>query len=152
MASFTHQDFEAVTFHKRGVRGAGQSSKSHKAQAARQGNLTTEKKYGAGGNTAKLAAGGGKNLTKLDADTETLKHAKVSMGFRQALQAARVAKKMTQKELATAINMKPQIVQEYESGKAIPNPQLISKMERALGCKLPRDKKRKVPKKAQAKA
>ena len=55
---------------------------------------------------------------------------------------------MTQKDLATAINMKPQIVQQYEQGKAIPNGQLIGKMERALGIKLPRDKKRKVPKNA----
>ena len=38
---------------------------------------------------------------------------------------------MTQKELATAINEKPQIVGEYESGKAVPNPQIISKLERA---------------------
>ena len=32
-----------------------------------------------------------------------------------------------------AINEKPSIINEYESGKAIPNGQLISKMERALG-------------------
>lgn len=34
------------------------------------------------------------------------------------------------------INEKPQIIQEYESGKAIPNQQIISKLERALGAKL----------------
>lgn len=51
---------------------------------------------------------------------------------------ARTAKKLTQKELATAINEKPQVVAEYESGKAIPNPQIISKLERSLGVKLPR--------------
>lgn len=45
---------------------------------------------------------------------------------------------MTQKELATAINEKPQVVAEYESGKAIPNPQIISRIERKLGVKLPR--------------
>ena len=28
--------------------------------------------------------------------------------------------------------------QEYEAGKAVPNNGLIAKMERALGCKLPR--------------
>lgn len=31
------------------------------------------------------------------------------------------------------INEKPQIIQEYESGKAIPNPQVLSKLSRALG-------------------
>jgi ribosome-binding protein aMBF1 (putative translation factor) len=58
---------------------------------------------------------------------------------------ARTAKKMTQKDLGTAINEKPQVVAEYESGKAIPNPQIISKLERALGTKLPRPGKSKPP-------
>lgn len=41
-----------------------------------------------------------------------------------------------------SINEKPQIVGEYESGKAIPNPQIISKLERALGVRLPRPGKK----------
>lgn len=44
--------------------------------------------------------------------------------------------------LPQAINEKPQVVGEYESGKAIPNPQLISKLERALGVRLPRAAKK----------
>lgn len=63
---------------------------------------------------------------------------------------ARSAKKMTQKELATAINEKPQVVAEYESGKAIPNPQIITKLERKLGVKLPRPGKSKAPPKNNA--
>lgn len=43
---------------------------------------------------------------------------------------------MTQKELATKANEKPQVVNEYESGKAVPNQAVISKLERALGVKL----------------
>jgi len=38
--------------------------------------------------------------------------------------------------------MQPQIIQEYESGKAIPNNQVIAKIERALGVKLPRAAKK----------
>lgn len=52
---------------------------------------------------------------------------------------------MTQKELGTSINEKPQIVAEYESGKAIPNPAIIAKLERSLGVKLPRPGKSKAP-------
>lgn len=59
---------------------------------------------------------------------------------------ARMAKKMNQKELATAINEKPQVLAQYESGKAIPNPQIISKLERKLGTKLPRPGKSKLAK------
>jgi transcriptional regulator with XRE-family HTH domain len=40
---------------------------------------------------------------------------------------------MSQKDLATKICEKPQIVTEYEQGKAIPNQQILAKMERALG-------------------
>jgi len=63
---------------------------------------------------------------------------------------ARTAKKLSQKELATAINEKPQVVAEYESGKAVPNPQIIGKLERKLGVKLPRPGKSKAPAKAGA--
>lgn len=34
------------------------------------------------------------------------------------------------------MNEKPQIIQEYESGKAIPNPQILGKMSRVLGVPL----------------
>mgnify|MGYP002857075393 CR=1 FL=1 len=36
----------------------------------------------------------------------------------------RLAKKLTQAQLAQQINERPQVVQEYESGKAIPNQQI----------------------------
>ena len=34
------------------------------------------------------------------------------------------------------INEKPSVINEYESGKAIPNPQVISKLSRVLGVQL----------------
>lgn len=78
------------------------------------------------------------NMRKLEEDTETFKHNVVDRNLSQALIKARTEKKMTQKALATSINEKPQVIAEYESGKAIPNGQIISKLERALGAKLPR--------------
>lgn len=54
---------------------------------------------------------------------------------------ARQAKGMTQKDLAIRISEKVGVVNDYESGKAVPNPNIISKMERALGCRL-RDPKK----------
>ena len=38
--------------------------------------------------------------------------------------------------MATKICEKPQIVNEYESGKAVPNQAILAKMERALEMKL----------------
>jgi putative transcription factor len=39
------------------------------------------------------------------------------------------------------INEKPQIIQDYESGKAIPNPQVLSKLSRVLGTTLRKNPK-----------
>ena len=105
-------------------------------------------RYGAGGN-ASAHSGGVMSARKLE-ETDVLKHAKVDKSLSKAIMQARTAKKMTQKELATAINEKPQVVGEYESGKAIPNPQIISKLERKLGCKLPRPGKKAAAKKTGA--
>ncbi|RHN50447.1 putative transcription factor Lambda-DB family [Medicago truncatula] len=49
----------------------------------------------------------------------------------------RMDKKLTQAQLAQIISEKPQVIQEYESGKAIPNQMIIGKLERVLGAKLP---------------
>jgi len=52
------------------------------------------------------------------------------------MQQARVAKEWTQADLARQINEKQQVINEYEQGKAIPNQQVLAKLERALGVKL----------------
>eukprot|EP00878_Enallax_costatus_P046970 GHUV01057310.1.p1 GENE.GHUV01057310.1~~GHUV01057310.1.p1 ORF type:complete len:108 (-),score=15.90 GHUV01057310.1:139-462(-) len=43
--------------------------------------------------------------------------------------------------LLQLINEKPQTIQEYESGKAIPNPQILSKLSRVLGVTLRKNPK-----------
>ena len=52
------------------------------------------------------------------------------------IQQGRNAKGMTQKELSTKINEKPQVINEYESGKCIPDNAVLGKIERAIGIKL----------------
>ena len=52
------------------------------------------------------------------------------------MQDARMALKLSQKDVAQKINEKPSVLQDYESGKAIPNPQILGKLERVLGVKL----------------
>lgn len=49
---------------------------------------------------------------------------------------ARLDLKLSQKDVAQKINEKPSILQDYESGRAIPNPQILGKLERVLGVKL----------------
>jgi putative transcription factor len=55
---------------------------------------------------------------------------------RQAMQTARMELKLSQKDVAQKINEKPSVLQDYEAGKAIPNAQILSKLERVLGVKL----------------
>lgn len=50
--------------------------------------------------------------------------------------AARAELKLTQKDLAQKVNEKPSVMQEYESGKAIPSVQILGKLERILGVRL----------------
>ncbi|RCN45449.1 DNA-binding helix-turn-helix protein [Ancylostoma caninum] len=95
--------------------------------------VATEKKMMAGGNRQHTA---NKNTLRLDEETEELHHERVSLSLGKAMQQARQAKEWTQKDLSTAINEKPQVVAEYENGKAVPNQQILQKMERALGVKL----------------
>lgn len=45
-------------------------------------------------------------------------------------------KGLTQKDVAQKINEKPSVLQDYEAGKAVPNPQILGKLERVIGVKL----------------
>jgi putative transcription factor len=72
----------------------------------------------------------------LDRETEELHHETVDKAVSRVMQQARIAKEWTQADLARNINEKQQVINEYEQGKAIPNQQVLSKIERALGVKL----------------
>uniref|UniRef100_A0A6T7MXR2 HTH cro/C1-type domain-containing protein n=2 Tax=Geminigeraceae TaxID=589343 RepID=A0A6T7MXR2_9CRYP len=94
------------------------------------------------GGTSKLTAAG-VDIRKLEADDDDapMKLPTASLDLRLAIQQARNAKGLSQKDFASKMMVPPKTVQDYESGKAIPNNQLIAKMEKVLGCKLPRASK-----------
>eukprot|EP00802_Teleaulax_amphioxeia_P029859 Tamp_32142.p1 GENE.Tamp_32142~~Tamp_32142.p1 ORF type:complete len:182 (-),score=41.67 Tamp_32142:129-596(-) len=60
---------------------------------------------------------------------------------KQAIVKARSAKKMTQKQLAQAMNEQASVIQKYEQGRQVPTNAELAKMEKILGTKLPRIKK-----------
>lgn len=68
-------------------------------------------------------------------DEET-KIEKVSMTLSKQIQQARMKLNLTQKQLAQKINVKPDIVNSYENGKAMPDNNILQKLRKALGCKL----------------
>lgn len=75
-------------------------------------------------------------IAKLDRENEVAPPPKVSLSVGKAIQNARNEKQLSQKDVAQKINEKPSVLQDYESGKAIPNPQILGKLERVLGVKL----------------
>ncbi|RWR86469.1 Helix-turn-helix type 3 [Cinnamomum micranthum f. kanehirae] len=158
------QDWEPVVIRKKAPTSAAKKDEKAVNAARRSGaEIETVRKSAAGTNkaassstslnTRKLddetenlapAAGTNKaassstslNTRKLDDETENLAHDRVPTELRKNIQQARMDKKLTQSQLGQLINEKPQVIQEYESGKAIPNQQIITKLERVLGVKL----------------
>ena len=66
---------------------------------------------------------------------------KISSTNIKLIQEGRKLKKMNQKDLASAINKDVKIIKLYESGKAVPDTQIMSKIEKVLGIKLNKKKK-----------
>ncbi|KAG7452878.1 MBF1-domain-containing protein [Guyanagaster necrorhizus] len=95
----------------------------------------TDKKITAGGNKAHQGTDH-QRIAKLDRENEVAPPSKVAPSVGRAMQTARMDLKLSQKDVAQKINEKPSVLQDYESGKAIPNPQILGKLERALGVKL----------------
>ena len=73
---------------------------------------------------------------KLDQVTDAEHVVHCSMELRKQIQIARLAKKMSQSQLAQLTNEKPSVIQQYESGKAVPTSQILQKLRKALGVKL----------------
>ncbi|KAG6909820.1 hypothetical protein DXG01_015093 [Tephrocybe rancida] len=75
-------------------------------------------------------------IAKLDRENEVAPPAKIAPSVGRAIQDGRMALKFSQKDVAQKVNEKPSVIQDYESGKAVPNPQILGKLERVLGVKL----------------
>ncbi|CAL1386329.1 unnamed protein product [Linum trigynum] len=136
MSGGISQDWEPIVIRKKAPTSAAKKDEKVVNAARRAGvEIETIKKSNAGSNKA-ASSSTTLNTRKLDEETEIVAHERVPSELKKAIMQGRMDKKLTQSQLAQLINEKPQIIQEYESGKAIPNQQIISKLERALGVKL----------------
>ncbi|KAK9813173.1 hypothetical protein WJX72_010086 [[Myrmecia] bisecta] len=128
------QDWDEVVIRKKRPTASQAQTSSAVNDARRTGaQVDTVKKYNAGANKP---TGTGKDAAKLDRETEELHHDRVPTELKKRIQAARLDKKLTQAQVAQLVNEKPQVIQEYESGKAIPNPMVLSKLSKVLGVQL----------------
>jgi len=74
---------------------------------------------------------------KLD-DPDAAPAKTVSFDLRTQIQKARSAKNLTRKQLAQKLNIKEAVIASYENGSAIPDANILNKLNRALGVKLMR--------------
>ena len=78
-----------------------------------------------------------------DNEGDDFRHQHVTHDFKIALMKARQAKGLSQKDLALKLNIKPAVIIDYESGKAIPVGGFIATLNRVLETKLPPIPKKK---------
>ena len=97
-------------------------------QAKRDGKTETQDKHKMSDEQIRMA--------NLDKDTESTRVETVSNELKMRIIQGRQAKKLTQKQLANMVQMKPSDIQAYENGKAVPKHQEIVKIQRVLGVKL----------------
>lgn len=71
---------------------------------------------------------------------ETNKNPTVSLSNSLLIQNGRMAKKLTQKQLAQRLNIDSKIIQGYESGKIVPDVKLMTRIENILCIKLNKKK------------
>ncbi|KAK1611159.1 hypothetical protein QYE76_034832 [Lolium multiflorum] len=129
------QDWEPVVLRRAKPKAADLKSARAVNQALRSGApVETVRKAAAG--TNRKAAAAEAPARKLDEPTEPAALDRVAGEVRAVIQRARVAKGWSQAELAKRISERAQVVQEYESGKAVPAQAVLAKMERALEVKL----------------
>ena len=121
--SFEHQDWNNVVFKKK-------QSTTLTNEDIRRSNYKTKQRVV--NNNSKNSVNGQK-LYNLDNETESFEVKKVSLSLSRQIQQARLSNKITQKELAQRINVSNKIINDYESGKAIPDNAVKMKIQRALG-------------------
>ena len=76
-------------------------------------------------------------------EDEEIKYETISHDCGAAVQRARLAKEMTQAQLAKAINEKPGVIHDIENGTAAYDANIINSIEQVLGVKIPRGRKQK---------
>ncbi|XP_018789935.1 PREDICTED: endothelial differentiation-related factor 1 homolog isoform X1 [Bactrocera latifrons] len=128
-------DWDTVTvLRKKAPKGSAAKSETVVNHARRQGvPVETTQKYGAGTNKQHITT---KNTAKLDRETEELKHDKIPLDVGKLIMQGRQSKGLSQKDLATKICEKQQVVTDYEAGRGIPNNLILGKIERVIGIKL----------------
>jgi len=135
-----HQNWDYATVTKRAT-----GKEKQKQQSNDKLNNLVIKNQNSNIETVKKASGGGnQNIKYVVHDIAKIMNAEeykvdtVPFTLSQTLAKARNAKKLTQKSLAQQIGVTEATIKSYENKTAIPNGNIISKLDTALDVKLPR--------------
>ena len=123
MSNFNHQDLEVVVLRKKHDKKS--SSTSGLTQTQHSTNATPPK-------VTKTVV----DYRKLDENTDACKHKKVGLSLGKVISSARTAKQWSQKDLASKIQEKPGVINQYEQGKGIPDHRILMRLQNLLGVKL----------------
>ncbi|GJJ74317.1 putative transcription factor [Entomortierella parvispora] len=77
-----------------------------------------------------------RRIAKVAETDEIIAPKVVSMDVGKAIAKARMELKMNQKDLGVKVNERQTVINDYEAGRAVPNQQILAKLERVLGVKL----------------
>ncbi|KAF9388292.1 multiprotein-bridging factor 1 [Podila verticillata] len=77
-----------------------------------------------------------RRIAKVAESPEIIAPKTVTADVGKIMAKARIDKKITQKELSAVVHEKPSVINDYEAGRAVPNQQVLGKIERALGVRL----------------
>ena len=129
------QDWTTIVWDKRGQKPDGISHKKHMANEARKGNVNTVAKT-VSANQNKTLAPDKDQARKIADEEERFVHKTIGMKMGNKISQARCEKKLTREQLAQAMSLPKKIIEEFETGKAIYNGTLLTKIERFLNTKL----------------
>ncbi|CAG8662273.1 8649_t:CDS:2 [Dentiscutata erythropus] len=104
--------------------------------ARRAGAVVGIERKNAGGTNKSHSSSDHQRIAKLDRENEVAPPPKLSLTVGKAIQQARQTKGLNQKDLGQKINEKANVINDYEMSRTIPNQQVLSKLERALGVRL----------------
>ena len=109
----SHQDWDPVVFKKRAPRSANEA-KARGVKVTKERATTKNEAY--------------KNtLNARKVENEEIKIQKIDLNLSKLIQKARFDAKISQKGLAEKLNLQLSVIQGYESGKVIPNKNLLYK-------------------------
>ena len=123
------QDWNVVSWDKRGERSKNESKKDYINNQTRKNNtVSTLKTQSLNSNKIDIP-----NIKKIEIEEDTFIIKTVSLNVSKRIAQKRCEQKSTQKELAFKLKLPEKIIKDYESGKAIPNHIILNKIEKILG-------------------